>query len=366
MLGDKRLLLVLDNFERRHWRGPHGRPISSPRSPGVKVLVTSRIPLHAYGEQEYPLAPLPLPDPAHLPPMETLSQYEAVRLFIARAQAVKPDFTVTATNAPAVAEICFRLDGLPLAIELAAALVKMLPPQALLKRLEQRLPLLTGGARTLPARQQTMRNAIAWSHDLLTPRSRPSSAGWRSSPVAARSRRRRRWPTRRARSMSSAALPRWSTRACCGKTRVPRASRASAMLETVREFGLEQLEASGEEAATRERHAEFFLALLERADPESGPPTQLGSICSTTSTTTCGRRSHGRETQATMTCSCAWLAPSSTSGTTAATSVKGSDGSIRRLRRPRMQTRRGCGRGHLPPAGCSPMSAVRRTARPRC
>ena len=115
-----------------------GRRPAGPVS-GLKVLATSRIPLHAYGEQEYPLSPLPLPDPAHLPSIERLSQYEAVRLFIARAQAVKPDFAVTNANAPAVG-ICARLDGLPLAIELAAAHVKVLPPQALLKRLEQRLP----------------------------------------------------------------------------------------------------------------------------------------------------------------------------------------------------------------------------------
>ena len=115
--------------------------------PNLKVLATSRTPLHAYGEREYPLAPLPLPDPAHLPPIESLSQYEAVRLFIERAQAVKPDFTVTNANAPAVAEICARLDGLPLAIELAAAFVKMLPPQALLKRLEKRLAAVDRRAR---------------------------------------------------------------------------------------------------------------------------------------------------------------------------------------------------------------------------
>ena len=106
------------------------------------MLVTSRAPLHTYGEQEYPLAPLLLPDPAHLPPLERVLQLDAVRLFVERAQAVKPDFTVTTANASAVAEICHRLDGLPLAIELAAALVKLLPPQALLKRLEKRLPLL--------------------------------------------------------------------------------------------------------------------------------------------------------------------------------------------------------------------------------
>ena len=134
VLGGKRLLLVLDNFERVIDAAQTVSDLLA-RAPGLKVLATSRTPLHAYGEQEYPLPPLPLPDPAHLPSVETLSQYEAVRLFIERAQAVKPDFAVTNANAPAVAEICFRLDGLPLAIELAAALVKILPPQALLKRL---------------------------------------------------------------------------------------------------------------------------------------------------------------------------------------------------------------------------------------
>jgi predicted ATPase len=167
VLGDKRLLLVLDNFERVTDAAQTVSDLLA-RVPGLKVLATSRTPLHVYGEHEYPLSPLPLPDLAHLSTVERMSQYEAVRLFIARAQAVQPDFVVTTANAPAVAEICFRLDGLPLAIELAAALVKLLPPQALLKRLELRLPLLTGGARTLPARQQTMRNTIAWSHDLLT------------------------------------------------------------------------------------------------------------------------------------------------------------------------------------------------------
>ncbi len=167
-LGDKRLLLVLDNFERLLAAAPLASAFLM-QTPNVKMLVTSRIPLHAYGEQEYPLAPLPLPDPTNLPSIERLSQYEAVRLFVARAQAVKPGFTVTNANAPSVAEICHRLDGLPLAIELAAARIKVLPPPALLKRLEQRLPLLTGGAQTLPARQQTMRNTIAWSHDLLLP-----------------------------------------------------------------------------------------------------------------------------------------------------------------------------------------------------
>src|SRR5204862_3931994 len=111
--------------------------------------------------------PLALPDPAHLPPLERLRQYEAVRLFIERAQAAKADFAVTNASAPAVAEICYRLDGLPLALELAAARVKLFSPQALLARLEHRLALLTGGARDLPARHQTIRGAIDWSYHLL-------------------------------------------------------------------------------------------------------------------------------------------------------------------------------------------------------
>src|SRR5215217_8380165 len=168
VLGGKRLLLVLDNFERVLGSASLVTSLLA-RGPGAKVLVTSRTPLHISGEQEYPLAPLLLPDRERLPPLEHVLQFEAVRLFVERAQAVKPGFTVTTANAPAVAEICHRLDGLPLAIELAAALVKLLPPHALLQRLEKRLPLLTRGARDLPARQQTMRDAIAWSHDLLTP-----------------------------------------------------------------------------------------------------------------------------------------------------------------------------------------------------
>jgi predicted ATPase len=122
------------------------------------MLVTSREVLHLYGEHELAVPPLSLPDRAQMPPLDRLTEYDAVRLFIARAQAVKADFAVTNENAPAVAEICHRLDGLPLALELAAARVKLLAPHALLARLDQRLKLLTGGARDLPARQQTIRN----------------------------------------------------------------------------------------------------------------------------------------------------------------------------------------------------------------
>jgi hypothetical protein len=133
----------------------------------LKVLATSRIPLRLYGEHEYAVPPLALPDPKQPPPVERLTQYEAVRLFVERAQAAKADFSVTNESAPALAEICLRLDGLPLAIELAAARVKVLPLQNLLERLSSRLKLLTGGARDLPERQQTLRSTIQWSYGLL-------------------------------------------------------------------------------------------------------------------------------------------------------------------------------------------------------
>src|SRR5439155_1249376 len=136
-------------------------------TPGLKALATSRTSLRLYGEKEFPVPPFSLPDTHHLPPLERLTQYEAVRLFIERAQDVKPDFEVTNDNAPAVAEICVRLDGLPLAIELAAARTRLFAPGALLSRLSSRLKLLTGGARNLPARHQTLRNTIEWSYDLV-------------------------------------------------------------------------------------------------------------------------------------------------------------------------------------------------------
>ncbi|MEO8638409.1 MAG: adenylate/guanylate cyclase domain-containing protein [Chloroflexota bacterium] len=165
-IGDKCILLVLDNFEQVNDAAPQIAELLV-RAGKVSVLVTSRSPLRVSGEREYPVPPLGVPDPRHLPDLEQFSTYESVALFIERATAVRPDFAVTGANAPAVAEICVRLDGLPLAIELAAARVRVLTAQAIMERLGDRLQLLSGGSRDLPERQQTLRGAIAWSHDLL-------------------------------------------------------------------------------------------------------------------------------------------------------------------------------------------------------
>ncbi|MCA1678995.1 MAG: adenylate/guanylate cyclase domain-containing protein, partial [Actinobacteria bacterium] len=165
-LRDKKLLLVFDNFEQLLDAGPAVSALLA-GAPHLKALVTSRAPLHVSGEHEYSVPPLAVPDLIRSEPPARLAAYEAVQLFLERAQAVKPEFELTSENAPAVAEICARLDGLPLAIELGAARVRILSPQALLGRLSQRLALLTGGARDAPARQRTLRDTIEWSYGLL-------------------------------------------------------------------------------------------------------------------------------------------------------------------------------------------------------
>ena len=165
-LKDKRLLLILDNFEHVVEAAPVAGELLS-AAPGVKVMVTSRVPLHIRGEKEFTVPPLQLPDIEHLPPLDRLGRYEAVRLFLERAVDVNDSFELTGDNATAVAQICTQLDGLPLAIELAAARVKFLSPQNILARLKSRLELLTGGPRDMPARQRTLRCAIEWSYELL-------------------------------------------------------------------------------------------------------------------------------------------------------------------------------------------------------
>jgi predicted ATPase len=165
-LRNKQLLLVLDNFEQVLPAAPSLTELLS-ACPGLKMLVTSRAVLHVQGEHEFPVLPLALPNLTHLPEPEVLSSYAAIALFLQRAQAVKPTFQLNAANARPISEICVHLDGLPLAIELAAARIKLLSPLALLARLGRRLEVLTSGAQDVPARQQTLRNTIAWSYELL-------------------------------------------------------------------------------------------------------------------------------------------------------------------------------------------------------
>jgi predicted ATPase/DNA-binding XRE family transcriptional regulator len=166
-LRNKRMLLVLDNVEHLLPAAPFIAELLV-ACPSLKMLVTSRVRLHVRGEREVPVPPLPLPHPTQVLGRDELALVPSVRLFVERAQDAKADFDLTEENAPAVAEICQRLDGLPLALELAAARIKILSPFALLARLDRRLPLLTGGAQDLPDRQQTLRKTIAWSYDLLS------------------------------------------------------------------------------------------------------------------------------------------------------------------------------------------------------
>jgi predicted ATPase len=167
-LGEKNLLLLLDNFEHVAEVAPALTELLS-ACPSLEMLVTSRERLHLSGEHEYSVPPLELPSPDNRPSdPHALSRNEAVALFVERARAAKPDFRLGEENAAAVAEICVRLDGLPLAIKLAAARIKLLPPQAMLERLGQRLEVLVGGVRDAPGRHKTLRRTLQWSHELLS------------------------------------------------------------------------------------------------------------------------------------------------------------------------------------------------------
>ena len=272
-LRDKRLLLILDNFE-HVLEGAQivGELVGA--CPNLKVLATSRIPLRLYGEWEYPVPPLSLPDARVLPPLKVLTQYEAVKLFVERARAVKEDFEVTNENAPAVAEICARLDGLPLAIELAAARIRILPPQVMLLRLSNRLKFLKGGSRDLPARQQTLRGTIDWSYDLL-PDEEKTLFGRLSVFSGGRT----------LEAIEEVCDPDGDIDALEGveslleksliRQEEPDGEPRFAMLETVQEYASEKLEESGEAGKIKGAHAEFYLALAERANAELRGPDQL-------------------------------------------------------------------------------------------
>jgi predicted ATPase/class 3 adenylate cyclase len=260
----KRLLLVLDNFEQVLDAAPQLAELLA-ACPRLTMLVTSREPLQLRAEHHIPVAPLALPPAETLLPLSELARVPAIDLFVQRARAIVPDFALTEENAPAVAAICARLDGLPLAIELAAARVRLLPPHVLLERLERSLPLLTGGPRDAPARQRTLRDAIAWSHGLLEG----------DEPIVFRRLAvfRGGWTLEAAEAVVGAdggldvfaAITALSDKSLIRPVATTGADPRFGMLETIREFGLEHLETAGEADAVRRRHADHLVAFAEAA-----------------------------------------------------------------------------------------------------
>jgi predicted ATPase/class 3 adenylate cyclase len=272
-LREKQLLLLLDNFEQILKAAPSVRSLLGSAS-GLRVLVTSRIPLHLSGERTYPVPPLGLPNPNRLPDLSTLRQVDAVSLFIARAEAAKPDFTLTNDNAPAIAEICIRLDGLPLALELAAARIRVLPAQTLLARLGQRLRLLTGGAQDLEERQRTLSATIAWSYDLLSDQEKMLFArlgqfvgGCRIDAAEALCD-----PEDELGSDVLGGLASLAEKSLLSQTEDVDGEPRFSMLETIREYALERLQESGEAEQIRDRHAACFLRLAEGNVGQVGEP----------------------------------------------------------------------------------------------
>jgi predicted ATPase/transcriptional regulator with XRE-family HTH domain len=266
-LAGQERLLVLDNFEHVVEAAPSIVAVLG-ACPRVRALVTSRAALRVRGEHEFAVPPLDIPNLDHLPPLEDLARYAAIALFVRRAQATCRTFALTAESARAVAAICVRLDGLPLAIELAAARIKVLTPQALLARLESGLSLLTRGAVDLPEQQRTMRHAISWSYDLLTTAERELfqrlaifAGGWTlegAEAICAED------GDRGASVLDqlTALVDKNLVVAGDGVGGEPRFR----LLELIREYAREQLTAAGEEAALRRRHAEYFLAFAEMAN----------------------------------------------------------------------------------------------------
>ncbi len=271
-LYNRRLLLILDNFEQVGSAAAEIERLLA--CPEVKVLVTSRAALRIQGEHEFPVYPLSLPDLRTLsqfPPDELLSHYPSLALFVQRAQAVQPEFQLTSENASILAEICVRLDGLPLALELAAARVKLLPPRVLLARLS--LSLLSDGTRTLPTRQQTLRNTLKWSYDLL---SADDQQVFRRMSVFAGG-----CTLEAIETLCAAGEERQrfavfeSVSSLLGMSLLSQAKRQGEearweMLETVREYALECLEEHEETEVTRHAHALYYLALIERMTPGQG------------------------------------------------------------------------------------------------
>jgi predicted ATPase/class 3 adenylate cyclase len=267
-LRHRELLQVVDNFEQVTEAGPLIEELLT-AAPRLRTLVTSRVVLSLRGEQEYPVPPLHVPDPGRAPTgLATLGAVEAVRLFSERARAANPRFELTERNALVVAEITARLDGLPLAIELAATRTKVLTPEQILSRLERRLSILTSGARSLPERQRTLRAAIAWSHELLDPVERRLFA--RLSVFTGG------WTFESAEAVCDPeelgldtldGLASLVDKSLVRRTEPPGGPSRFSMLETIREFAQEQLQAGADQERVVRRHAEHFLRLAVEAEP---------------------------------------------------------------------------------------------------
>jgi predicted ATPase/class 3 adenylate cyclase len=276
MLQPKQVLLLLDNFEQVVGAASQVADLLT-SCPQLKMLITSREVLHVRAEHEFAVPPLALPDPAHLPDLATLIRSPSVALFLQRAQAVKPEFQLTTTNARAVAEICVRLDGLPLAIELAAARMKLLSPEALLARLGRRLAMLTGGGRDVPARQQTLRNTIEWGYQLLNTWEQ-RLFGWLSVFVGGCTLQAAEVVCNVSDDGSGQVLD--GLASLVDKSLLQRMEQTGEgseeprllMLETIREYALEVLTSSGEGNSARQAHADYFLQLAEEAEPALNGP----------------------------------------------------------------------------------------------
>jgi len=275
-LREKQVLLLLDNFEQVVSAASQVADLLA-ACPKLKILVTSREVLHVQAEHEFAVPFLVSPDPKCLPDLTTLSHYAAVALFLQRAQAVKPDFQITSATAGSIAEICARLEGLPLAIELAAARMKLFPPQALLARLSPRLQVLTSTARDVPTRQQTLRNTIEWSYHLLDA---AEQRLFRCLSVFIGGC-----------TLEAAEAVRYSVgdsgidvlnvvTALLDKNLLLQSEQVDGeirlvMLETIREYGLEALVTSGEMETTQQAHALYYLRLSEEAEPHLDGPQQV-------------------------------------------------------------------------------------------
>jgi len=275
-IGDREVVLVLDNLEQLPGAGSVIAELLA-ASPRLRVLATSRAPLHVRGEHQYPLAPLQLPGPVELASLEDLAEVEAVRLFVERARAIDPAFALTSDNAAAVASICARLDGLPLAIELAAARTRLFTPTALLARLDRRLPVLTDGPMDAPIRQRTLRSTIAWSLDLL---SEPDQRVFAALGVFAGG-----FTLAAAEAVAvDPAHPNGGPDVLTSLdhlveqnvlTVAPDAEGEPRfrMLETIREFAREQVP-EPDQVGLRDRHLAYFVALAERSEPQLRGPDQ--------------------------------------------------------------------------------------------